>query len=155
MALQGRGFIVCEAILVGCQPQSRSRLDFEDLIVGTRYRRGSSFTTGSTTITAATFHAGAYCGKSPLTNGYAVVTNQGLTCGTCKKLVLVDINLRFNFGGPIPELRLIYRGYGNINIEVNRECRIYTNMAGLNGVNIGGVSVSVRAKKGQQFGLSS
>ena len=117
---------------------------FEDLALGSAFPHGSSFTTNGIQIDVDTFFTGPDCVLNPFTNGQAVVVAGGLACGSGAELQVNNVNLGLDFGGPARDLMLRYGEYGgNVNLEVNGDCRNVADFAVLNGLTVGGVLVQV------------
>jgi hypothetical protein len=61
-----------------------------------------------------------------------------------QEMIVNNILLKFDFGGPVAGLALRFGEYGgNLNIDINGEFVNFENFADINGAVIGGVNVSV------------
>ena len=120
-----------------------SCVDFEDLLLRTEYNVGNSFVDSGATITGETFFWGD---GTPFNGGFTRVENGGAAGGTGNELQVNNINLAFDFGGPVPGLELPFGEFGgNLNIQVNGDFRNFGNFDDIDGLTIGGVLVSVTA----------
>ena len=117
-----------------------SCVGFEDLALSTTYAVGSVFSDSGVTIIGKTFY---WSSGTPYSGGYSLVENGGMAGGSGNELQVNNINLGFDFGGPIPGLTLLYGEYGgNLNIEINGDFRNFERFAAINGLLIGGVQVT-------------
>ena len=125
-------------------------IDFEDLVVGTTYTVGVSFTTSGYTVTGNPFQLGTGTWYS---SGYAKVDNAGKAGGSGKEMNLNNINLNFNFGGSVKSISLRFGEYGgNLNIRINGDFKNFNNFVDINGTTIGGVNISVTNGHGNDKG---
>ena len=128
-------------------------LDFEDLTLGTTYVVGNSFVTAGVTVLASDFF---WNGDILFSGGRADVVNAGLAGGSGNELAVNNINLNFNFGGPIPGLDLMFGEYGgNLNLNINGDLRNFQDFVDVNGLTIGGVSVAALNGFGNDIGTLS
>ena len=80
----------------------------------------------------------------PTAAAYTEVGNRGLAGGSGNELQVNNINLAFDFGGPVAGLTLnAFDGGGNLNIEVNGDFVNFGQIGEIDGKEIGGVKVSV------------
>ena len=116
----GRRLGVLALLLVGViyvHSASAAVLDFEDLVLGTEYHVGDTFTTAGVPITGEAFWPSV---GDPIAGGFARVVDDGMADGAGNELAVNNINLSFDFGGPIAGLSLQYGEYGgNLNININ------------------------------------
>ena len=123
---------------------------FEGLPLGNQYHVGDTFTDSGVDITAVGFE---WSTGEFFTGGLAIVENGGLAGGAGQEMHLNNVNLAFNFGGPIPGLDLLFGEYGgNLNLEINGDFRNFENLADIDGLVIGGVQVSVVGGLGNDMG---
>ena len=128
-------------------------LDFEDLTLGGTYIVGDSFVTSGVTVLANDFF---FSDDTRYSGGRANVVNTGLAGGSGNELEINNINLDFNFGGPIPGLDLMFGEYGgNLNININGILSNFENFIDINGTIIAGVSVAVVNGLGDDIGTLS
>ncbi len=121
-------------------PSQAATLNFEDLVLGTIYNPGDSFTTSGVTVTAEdfTFSSGV------TTNlGFSRVENGTLAGGSGQELNVNNILLSFDVGN-VTALSFAFGEYGgNLNMRVNGAFQNFENFSQLNGAMIGGALVSV------------
>ena len=133
-------------------PSQAVTLDFEDLVLGTRYNVGDSFTTSGVTVTAQdfTFSSGV------TTNlGFSDVENGGLANGSGNELEVNNILLDFAVGN-VTSLDFAFGEFGgNLNLRVNGVFQNFENFVQLDGLNIGGALVSVVNGLGNDQGTVS
>jgi hypothetical protein len=121
-------------------PAAAACVDFESLTLGARYGVGSLFSDSGATILGKAFE---WSNGTLTTGGFTQVQNNGMAGGSGNELAVNNINLAFDFGGPVPGLSLRYGEYGgNLNIEINGDFRNFNSFADINGLTIGGVKVS-------------
>ncbi len=121
-----------------------NQLQFEDLALGATYPSGSMFTTGGVAVTVRDFFVTLGPCSGQTTANMARVGNSGLACGAGKEIEVNNVNLDFDFGGPVSDVVIPYGEYGgNVNLTINGDCRSVANFADLNGAIVGGVSVQV------------
>ncbi|MBE0566573.1 MAG: T9SS type A sorting domain-containing protein [Krumholzibacteria bacterium] len=129
----------------GSQPRAFcEKLDLDDLPAGAFYGAGDVFYTGGAAVTLAPAHLNTgVCGE-PTTGNFARVATDGLACGDGQELVLVNMNLVFDFGGPVRDVVIPFAESGGIiNLAVNDDCRALPEFSLLDGVVLGGVRVEV------------
>jgi hypothetical protein len=116
-------------------------IDFEDLLLGTEYHVGNTFTTSGASIEVQSFQ---WSNGQWTDGGYARVENEGLAGGSGQDMLFNNVNLGFDFGGPCEGLSLLFGEYGgNLNIEINGDFRNFNDFIDINGPSIGGVDVVV------------
>ncbi len=116
-------------------------VDFEDLSLGMRYGVGDVFVASGVQISASDFQ---WSGGGWTSGGFTEVGNAGHAGGSGQEMIVNNILLKFDFGGPVAGLSLRFGEYGgNLNIDVNGEFVNFGNFADINGAVIGGVNVSV------------
>lgn len=126
----------------------RECADFDDLTPGSEYVVGDVFVTRGYSVACREFFVEQ--GKRT-TSGIARV-NKALA-GEDLELQLTDISAEFDFGGSVPSVRFAFGEYGgNINLQVNGDFRIFENFADVNGLTIGGCSVTVTGGSGNDTG---
>lgn len=126
-------------------------IDFEDPPLGKVYKVGDMFTDSGANIGVWPFQ----WGNSVWTvGGFAKVGNAGLAGGTGQEMEVNNVNLGFDFSGPITGLTLRFGEYGgNLNIGINGDFQNFQNFDDINGATIGGVSVSVMNGLGNDKGI--
>lgn len=116
-------------------------IDFESLTIGNVYNVGDTFTDSGVTITVLPFQWGNNLWTS---GGFAQVVDNGCAGVSGKEINVNNVNLGFNFSGPLKGLSLNFGEYGgNLNIEINDVFQNFENFVNINTTNIGGVNVSV------------
>ncbi len=132
----------------GCEdPQT----DFDDLILGTYYYVGDALDTYGLPVHVAGFE---WTDGTMYYDGYARVDGGGLAGGTGYEMLINNVNLDFQFGGPVDNLELLFGEYGgNVNVAVNWEHRNVQNLSELHNDIIGGVHVEVINGFGADTGL--
>lgn len=121
-------------------------LDFEDLTLGDVYDPNpatldpDSFMTGGIPVTVNDF---VFSGGGTTSLGFTEVENGGLAGGSGNELEVNNVNLDFNFGGPVQTVGITFGEFGgNINFEVNGDFHNVANFQALPGT-IGGATYSV------------
>jgi len=116
-------------------------IDFESLTIGNVYNVGDTFTDSGVTITILPFQWGS---GSWTSGGFAQVVDNGCAGVSGKEINVNNVNLGFNFSGPLKGLSLNFGEYGgNLNIEINDDFQNFENFVDIDGISIGGVDVSV------------
>ncbi len=137
-APQGMGFTGAAASAVPC-------VDFGDLTLGARYTVGATFVTNDASASVWPFYTDTTVGcNPPETSGFgATVEDTGQACGQDNELGINNVNVLFDFGGPVSQLKILYGEFGgNVNFEVNGHCENVPNFADLPFI-MGGVQVRV------------
>jgi len=138
----GRRLGVLALLLVGViyvHSASAAVLDFEDLVLGTEYHVGDTFTTAGVPITGEAFWPSV---GDPVAGGFARVVDDGMADGAGNELAVNNINLSFDFGGPIAGLSLQYGEYGgNLNININGDFVNFGNFTDIDNTTIGGTAI--------------
>jgi len=138
----GRRLGVLALLLVGViyvHSASAAVLDFEDLVLGTEYHVGDTFTTAGVPITGEAFWPSV---GDPIAGGFARVVDDGMADGAGNELAVNNINLSFDFGGPIAGLSLQYGEYGgNLNININGDFVNFGNFTDIDNTTIGGTAI--------------
>lgn len=125
---------------------------FENLPLGQTYQVGDSFTDSGITVTIQPFTLW----KGGPATGHAEVEKGGAAGGSGLELEVNNVNLDFDFGGPIDRLTLRFGEYGgNLNLDVNGDFRNFKNFQDLNGTTLGGVVVRVTNGYGNDQGTLS
>jgi len=105
------------------------------------YNVGDTFTDSGVTITVLPFKWGSGLETSC---GFAQVVDNGLAGFSGKEIAVNNVNLGFNFSGPLKGLSLNFGEYGgNLNIEINDDFQNFENFDDIDTTIIGGVDVSV------------
>jgi hypothetical protein len=125
-------------------------VDFESLALGQTYQVGDSFTDSGVTAAVEPF---AWAGGGTTSGGYAQVEDRAAAGGSGQELQVNNVNLAFDFGGPIDSLTLRFGEYGgNLNIEINGDARNFRDFQDINNDVIGGVAVAVTNGLGNDQG---
>ena len=134
-------------------PSQAVTLDFEDLVLGTRYNVGDSFTTSGVTVTAGDF---TFSNGVTTNTGFSdVETGGALGNGSGNELEVNNILLDFAVGN-VTSLGFAFGEFGgNLNLRVNGDFRNFENFAQLDGLNVGGALVSVLNGFGNDQGTVS
>ncbi|OEU44835.1 MAG: hypothetical protein BBJ60_02885 [Desulfobacterales bacterium S7086C20] len=115
--------------------------DFEDLILGTTYNVGDSFTTSGTLISVKKFQ---WSNGDWTDAGHTTVENGGRAGGSGNEMNVNNVNLDFDLGLPVTGLSLLFGEYGgNLNIQINSVFKNFENFSEINGEIIDGVYVTV------------
>ncbi len=124
--------------------------NFDDLPAGARYHVGDVFTTQGYTCECREFF---WLPSGGTTGGYARVHPAGLSGGVVQELELNNINVEFDFGGPVECVSFLFGEYGgNLNLEVNGDFKNFQNFAQIDGTTIGGCNVTVTNGHGNDKG---
>jgi hypothetical protein len=125
-------------------------VDFEDLILGTNYAVGASFIDSGVVVNA---HPFVWSNGTAYSGGFAQVGNAGFAGGSGLEIQANNINLELDFGGSLTGLSFRFGEYGgNLNIEINGDFRNFNNFSDIDGLTIGGVSVSATNGLGNDKG---
>ena len=115
-------------------------VDFEDPTLGTVYSVGDTFTDSGVNIEVKQFQ---WTGGGWTSDGTATIENGGQAGGSGQDINCNNVNLNFDFGGPVDGLTLLYGEYGgNLNIDINSDFQNFENFASIPSP-IGGVNVLV------------
>lgn len=123
-----------------CRGQCPGGAHFDDLAYGATYGVGKSFASNGVSVTPEVFH---YVWGQWTSGGHARVDAAGNAGGTGHDVMANHVGLRFGFGGPVRGASFRFGEYGRINLEVNGDIAIADDLANLNGVVLGGVTVGV------------
>jgi len=120
------------------------RSAFEDQTLGATFDVGDTMTSGAATHTFTDFYfPGATC-SDPFAGGVATIGNGLFACTDGREIQLNNINDQIDFGGPVDRLLLAFGEYGgNVNLEINGDCRNADDFSDLSNQFIGGVYVGV------------
>ena len=124
------------AVTPGC-------VTFDPLPMGAAYAVGTSFVEGIVTMEVQQFQwgNGGWTGL-----GFAQVESGGLAGGSGHELEVNNVNVDFDFGGPVSAVTLNYGEYGgNLNINLNGAFQNFQDFPAINGAAIGGANVAVIA----------
>jgi hypothetical protein len=125
-------------------------VDFESLTLGDQYVYGDIFVDSGAAIAVKEFF---FSGGTSTTDGFAQVGNGGLAGGAGLELQVNNVNLAFDFGHALTGLGFLFGEYGgNLNLEVNGDFHNFDNFADIDGLTIGGVTVSVTNGLGNDTG---
>ncbi len=116
-------------------------VDFESLVAGTITNVPGTFADSGVTMTTGQYQ---WPGGTWTSAGSSVVTASNLSGGMGNDVNLNNINLEFDFGRPVEDLRFFFGEYGgNINLEINGDFRNESNFSDLHGLWVGGTLVEV------------
>jgi len=116
-------------------------IDMEDLIPGTMYKSGETFSSTNVRITVGPF---AWSNNEMTGSGIAYVTSDHMAGGFSAELQVNNVNLFFSPPNPPSTVSLLFGEYGgNLNININGDFRNFENFADIHGLEIGGAKVSV------------
>jgi len=122
-------------------PAEATTYDFEDLLLGTTYNVGDTFTTNGHLFELDSFQ---WSSLNWTSSGFAQVDSNGQAGGSGQDLALNNINLDTVFSGPVSFVGLVFGEYGgNLNIEINGDFRNIEQLAAINGLTIGGCAITV------------
>ncbi len=138
----------------GCEPGPGEcedpATDFDDLTLGNTYYVSDVFYTGIVEVFTAPFNL---IDGSVSSAGETAVEDGGNAGGSGLEMRLSEINLDFNFGGPVNGLKIRFGEYGgNVNLIINGVLQNVDDFAMLNGMNVGGVDVHVFNGFGNDMG---
>jgi hypothetical protein len=127
-------------------------LDFEDLTFGTSYLVGNTFNTSGVDVAVRPF---TFSNGTLYSGGFTEVENGGLAGGSGNELEVNNVLLSFLFGST-NGLSLDFGEYGgNLNLLINGDFRNFNTFSDIDGLNIGGVGVSVVNGFGNDIGSLS
>ncbi|MFC1634762.1 SBBP repeat-containing protein [Planctomycetota bacterium] len=116
-------------------------IDFEDLPSWTWYHIGDTFYTSGAKLTVDTFFL---LEGFPHKDGNVQVSDSTDAGGSGNELWVRKSNVRFDLGGPVPGLSMLFGEFGeNLNISINGDFVNFDNFNDINGQVIGGVTVTV------------
>lgn len=125
--------------------------DFDDLVLGSEYIVGQTFTTNGVPVIVRPFQ---WSNGSWTSDGSAAVEALGRAGGSGKEINVNNVNLEMVIDVPLTGLSLRFGEYGgNLNVRVNGDFRNIENLAGINGLTIGGVQASVVNGLGNDTGV--
>ena len=115
---------------------------FDDLIAGTTYNCcGANFNSAGVSVTTRSFQ---WSGGTWTTDGFAKVDDTALACRSGLEMWVNNINLEFDYGVALNLVEIYYGEYGgNLNLNVNGDFRNFNNFIDIDGLVIGGATVSV------------
>ena len=116
-------------------------IDMEDLISGTMYKSGETFSSTNVRITVAPFE---WSNSEMTSNGIAYVTTNQQAGGFGVELQVNNVNLFIYPRNPPSRVSLLFGEYGgNLNININGDLRNFENFADIDGLEIGGAKAYV------------
>jgi hypothetical protein len=142
-------YTVAEVLQVGWQqthPVGQQYFKLEDLPASQTYSFGEQFTTTGTHGAVATAELTDFVDENgtSTSDGSATVVNDGDAGSSGQELLISNVNLKFDFGGPIDGLTLQFNdGGGIVNLMVNEDQRVVQDFSELNGQSVGGALVTV------------
>jgi hypothetical protein len=120
-------------------------LDFEDLAAGLFHSAGVVLATGGVFIEVAPMYVNTGVCDGQTISNFARVGTDGAACGDGRELDLVNVNLAFDFNGPVTDVVIPFGEYGSlINLAINGDCRSLPEFSLLDGQTLGGVDIEVR-----------
>jgi hypothetical protein len=126
-------------------------LDFEDLVLGTQFSSGDIITTAGVKVYVREF---MWSNGTVTPSGFAKVENGGMAGGSGNELAINNINLAFEFPSTIQDFILLFGEYGgNLNIEINGVFHNFEDFKDIDGMNLGGVGISVQGGLGNDMGV--
>jgi len=128
-----------------CDVQPCDRLAFENLTPGAIYPVFSSFAAEGVIVNINSFFFTPGPCNGLFSSGTAVVV-PGLqnACRTGNEILLDDVSLGFDFGGPVDDVVIYYGDYtGTVSLGVNGDCETVLDFPALDGTFQGGVAISV------------
>ena len=131
-----------QSFVVGVAPVGQIQcISFEAQQVGVTYKVGNVFGESGVTVVVRPFQ---WSDGQWTTDGYAEIQDQGMAGGSGQDVWTNNVNLAFDFGGPLEALTLQFGAHGgNLNIEINSQLQNLTDFSAIDGMTIGGVNVSV------------
>ncbi len=118
-------------ITKGSRPTLLGCVDFEDLPWGTVFTVPASFSDSGATVSVQPF---MWATGTWTNEGFARIGNEGRAGGTLQEVEVNNVNLDFDFGGPLDVLSLRFGEYGgNLNLTVNGVFTNFNNFADLPG----------------------
>lgn len=128
-------------------------IDFEDLISGTSYPVGSTFTSAGVSISVEPFE---YSDGTLTSSGAAMVSNAQQAGGAGNEVQPNNVNFRLNLASAMPSMVLLFGEYdGNLNISINGDFRNFLDFVDINNTVIGGVTVKATNGLGTDNGILS
>lgn len=125
-------------------------IDFESLVLSTRYNVGDAFTDSGADLSVLSF---SWSNGTSYSGGYAGIDSALLAGGTGQGAWLNNVNLGVDFGYTVRGLTLLFGEYGgNLNITINGDFRNFYNFADIDGLKIGNVMVAVNGGTGNDTG---
>ncbi|MCB9464782.1 MAG: T9SS type A sorting domain-containing protein [Candidatus Eisenbacteria bacterium] len=130
-------------ITVG-RDEACNKLNFGDLTLGDSWVEGETVETEGVFVTVGPhYFTPGNCSGGTTSNQVSVVNN-GSACGAGRELNLNNVSLDFDFGDPVREVVIPYGWYGGaIDLSVNGDCIVVGLPRDLNGINLGGVAITV------------
>jgi len=114
---------------------------FEDLVSGTTYTVGHTFTTSGMDVRVGPFQ---WSDGTWTNTGGAMVVALGQAGGSGNEMAVDNVNLEFTLPGPARGFSLLFGEYGgNVNLRVNGDFRNVEDFSKLNGLTVGGALVTV------------
>ena len=113
---------------------------FEDLAVGANYNLGDSFLSDGVTFTVVQF---IWSNNNPSTGGTVNVADQQLSGGTGNDISISNVSVRPML--PAGTIKVTFNAGtygGNMNLKINGDFLNFTDIATINGITLGGVSIT-------------
>ena len=124
-----------------CPPLPEECVDFEDLALNAEFFYGDVFVDSGVTMIVEEFY---YLPSGSTTGGVVRVEGAEDAGGSGLDVMVSNVNVEFDFGGPVGGLTLVWGEYGgNINLMVNGDLRNVEDFIELDGLDVGGAKVDV------------
>ncbi len=123
-------------------------IDFEDLALGATYNVGDMFTADNAGFAAdIKGRPFTFSNNTMFAGGFTRVENGGLAGGVGQELNVNNILLEFDFQQAVTNgLTFEFGEYGgNLNLNINGDFRNFADFQDINGLNIGGTTVTIPA----------
>jgi hypothetical protein len=132
-------------VCTGSEPPAGC-LDFEDLSSGATFEVGERFSSGPAMLEIKAFIADD---GSKVTGGQAYVDERGNAGGSGQDLASAEVNVALGLRGPVDGLTLRFGDYGGtVNLEMNGAFKKVSDLQDLDGMDIGGIQVTVAGSNG-------
>ncbi len=124
--------------------------DWEDMTLDASYSVGSNFSTYGVNVSTHTFYL---IDGSPYNIGSTTVGENGMANGSGYFMIVNNINLDLEIGIAPDHMEMLFGDYGgNINISINGDHHNIDDMATIDGMVIGGVTVTLVGGVAGSFG---
>ncbi|MBL1137790.1 MAG: hypothetical protein HND46_20960 [Chloroflexi bacterium] len=125
-------------------------VNFESLALGSHFVVGDTFDEAGVKMTVVDF----YWSSGVASGGFAEIGASGAAGGSGQELIVNNVSIAFDFGGPVSFVSLRFGEYGgNVNIEINGDFRNEDDFAKIHNQVIGGVTVLVGNGFGNDSGM--
>ena len=125
-------------------------LDFENQRLGITYTARNQFSSPNMTVV---FEAFMFANGRSYNSGVATIQDGIMADGSGKEININNITIRFRLNVPASRITLNFGEYGgNINLSINHDFHNIANFIDLDGMQVGGVQVSVSNGLGNDSG---